>query len=156
MLSWSNINIIVRYCLRCERNFRTRYGKDSWVLVTGASDGLGKGFCEEFARRGFNIVLISRTKNKLEKLAAELESNFKVQTRVIAVDFTKSMQENIFENIDDQIKDLDISILVNNVGLGTYSPFDIVEKKELVNYISMNCMPIIFLSRNIIPRMLRR
>ncbi len=36
------------------------YGKNSWVIVTGATDGIGKGFCEEFAKRGFNILLVSR------------------------------------------------------------------------------------------------
>ena len=66
------------------------------------------------------------------------------------------MQANFFEDIDNQIKDLDVSVLVNNVGLGTYSPFDIILKQELYDFISMNCMPIVFLTRNIIPKMLKR
>lgn len=43
-----------------------RYGKNSWAVVTGATDGIGKGFAIELAKRGFNIVLISRTMSKLE------------------------------------------------------------------------------------------
>lgn len=42
------------------RNLKQRYGENSWVMVTGASDGIGKGFCEEFAKLGFNIVLVAR------------------------------------------------------------------------------------------------
>ena len=37
-----------------------------WAVVTGASDGIGAAFCEQLAQSGFNIVLISRTKSKLE------------------------------------------------------------------------------------------
>jgi 17beta-estradiol 17-dehydrogenase / very-long-chain 3-oxoacyl-CoA reductase len=43
-----------------------RYGKNSWVLVTGATEGIGKGFCEEFAKEGFNIILVSRNIEKLK------------------------------------------------------------------------------------------
>ena len=49
-----------------------RYGADSWAVVTGASDGIGKATCFELARRGFNIVLISRSLSKLNQVAAEL------------------------------------------------------------------------------------
>jgi 17beta-estradiol 17-dehydrogenase / very-long-chain 3-oxoacyl-CoA reductase len=45
----------------------------TWALVTGASDGLGLSYCHELASRGFNIILLSRTKSKLEKVAAEIK-----------------------------------------------------------------------------------
>ncbi len=43
-----------------------RYGANSWALVTGASDGIGKGFCQELANKGFNIILIARNPEKLK------------------------------------------------------------------------------------------
>ncbi len=46
-----------------------RYGHNSWAIVTGASDGIGKEFALDLARRGFNIVLISRSINKLNDVA---------------------------------------------------------------------------------------
>ena len=46
-----------------------RYGQDSWAVVTGASDGIGKGVCMELAARGFNIVLIARNITKIEEVA---------------------------------------------------------------------------------------
>src|SRR4051812_10743847 len=85
-------NIYIRHCFRCEKNFKARYGKDSWVCITGASDGIGKGFVEGWAKRGFNIILISRTKSKLDSLANEVESKYKVKTKTIAADFTKAME----------------------------------------------------------------
>lgn len=49
-----------------------RYGKNSWAVVTGATDGIGKGLAIALAKRGFNIVLISRTLEKLQTVAKEL------------------------------------------------------------------------------------
>ena len=45
-----------------------RYGKGSWAVVTGASDGIGEGFCYELARDGFNVCLISRSEDKLKRV----------------------------------------------------------------------------------------
>ena len=46
------------------KNLKARYG-GGWALVTGASDGLGKCYAEEFAKMGFNIVLVGRNFDKL-------------------------------------------------------------------------------------------
>lgn len=45
-----------------------RYGKGSWAVVTGASDGIGEGFCYELAKDGFNICLVSRSLDKLKRV----------------------------------------------------------------------------------------
>ena len=42
------------------------------TVVTGASDGIGKAYCHELAKQGLNVVLMSRTKAKLEAVAEEL------------------------------------------------------------------------------------
>merc|ERR1711941_208248 len=57
-----------------------------WAVVTGASDGIGRAYCLALARLGFNIVLISRTQSKLEKVAGECRE-CGVETSVVAVDF---------------------------------------------------------------------
>ena len=44
-----------------------RYGKNTWVLITGASDGIGRQFGIELARQGFNICLLGRNREKLQK-----------------------------------------------------------------------------------------
>jgi 17beta-estradiol 17-dehydrogenase / very-long-chain 3-oxoacyl-CoA reductase len=52
-----------------ELNLLERYkqnrGDSLWAVVTGATDGIGLEFCKQLAKRGFNIVMISRTQEKL-------------------------------------------------------------------------------------------
>ena len=43
-----------------------------WAVVTGATDGIGKAYAEELADEGMNVVLISRSQEKLDKVAAEI------------------------------------------------------------------------------------
>ncbi len=54
--------------IRPTRNLLSRYGEGSWVLVTGGSDGLGRGYCEELGKLGFNIVLVGRDTEKCENV----------------------------------------------------------------------------------------
>jgi 17beta-estradiol 17-dehydrogenase / very-long-chain 3-oxoacyl-CoA reductase len=49
------------------------YGKGSWALVTGASDGIGAEYCRQLASDGFNIILVSRTLSKLEAVNKEVK-----------------------------------------------------------------------------------
>lgn len=73
---------LYRHLLRPQRNLIRRYGSE-WAVVTGASDGIGEAYTYELAKRGFNIVLVSRTMDKLERVAARCRDEFKVQTRII-------------------------------------------------------------------------
>ncbi len=45
-----------------------------WALVTGSTDGIGKAYAFALAKRGLNIVLVSRSPYKLQNVAADLES----------------------------------------------------------------------------------
>eukprot|EP00090_Calanus_glacialis_P042096 TRINITY_DN74763_c0_g1_i1.p1 TRINITY_DN74763_c0_g1~~TRINITY_DN74763_c0_g1_i1.p1 ORF type:complete len:307 (-),score=112.39 TRINITY_DN74763_c0_g1_i1:193-1113(-) len=113
----------ILYCLAKLLTYLSKYVRTpldvkklgDWALVTGATDGIGKGFCMELARRGLNIVLISRTPSKLQDVAAEIEEKYKVKTKIVDIDFTKD--QNIQERIESETKDLTIGVLVNNVGM---------------------------------------
>ena len=60
------------------RNQLDKYGKDSWVVITGATDGIGKQLCFDFAALGFKIVLVSRSLDKLKSVASEINEKHKV------------------------------------------------------------------------------
>ena len=73
---------IWRHILRPRKNLTSRYG-GKWALITGASDGLGEAYAHELAKSGFNIVILSRTQEKMEKVASDLRSQHGVETRII-------------------------------------------------------------------------
>jgi len=55
-----------------ELDLNSRYGKDSWAVITGASHGLGWGFAQGLASRGFNVLLIARNKDLLQERVQKL------------------------------------------------------------------------------------
>uniref|UniRef100_A0A7M4FX68 Hydroxysteroid 17-beta dehydrogenase 3 n=1 Tax=Crocodylus porosus TaxID=8502 RepID=A0A7M4FX68_CROPO len=85
-----------------------------WAVITGAGDGIGKAYCFELARRGLNIAMISRTLEKLQKVATEIEQATGRKVKVIQADFTKDC---VYEAIEESLQGLEIGILVNNVGM---------------------------------------
>ena len=60
----------------------------SWAVVTGCTDGIGKAYAELLAKKGMNLVLISRSKDKLDEQAKQLQDKYSIQTKVISADFT--------------------------------------------------------------------
>lgn len=78
------------------KNFRERYGPKTWAVVTGGSDGIGLGFCEELAALGFNICMVARNKNKMEEALAKLRELHEIETKSIVADFANSWREDFF------------------------------------------------------------
>ena len=94
-----------------------KYGE--WAVVTGCTDGIGLQYASQLAAKGFNIVLISRSEEKLRTLSREITVKFDVKTKIIVYDFTKV---DGYENISKELHNLDIGILVNNVGTNYDGP----------------------------------
>ena len=144
--------------LRPRRNLTRRYGQGSWVLVAGASGGLGKAFCESFAKAGFNIILLGRNKEKLESTVQSIRSkNSKIQTRVLVTDL-QDLRDTT-ESIDlvlRSVQGLDISILVNSVGITDNDFFHNRTDKSLIEEITVNCTGPATLTRKLVPQLLSR
>ena len=107
-----------------ELDLQKRYGYGSWAAITGSTDGIGLGFARGLANRGFNIVLISRNPKKLqnrkEEIIAEAKRNGKtVEVKTVQIDFEEIHKPESIQKIDRELSGLDISILVNNVGIST-------------------------------------
>jgi 17beta-estradiol 17-dehydrogenase / very-long-chain 3-oxoacyl-CoA reductase len=117
----------------------SKYGakKGAWAVITGAREGVGKGYATALASRGFNVVLIARNKAGLEEVSKELADKYKVETKVVAVDCSN---ETAVKSIVDEVKNLDVSVLVNNVGVNTTYPTALVETtpEEINSMINVN------------------
>lgn len=138
-----------------------KYGKPgTWAVVTGASDGLGKEFALQLASKGFNLVLVSRTRSKLETLAAELEDQFSaknLQVRIVTMDYSQDSDED-YAALAKEIADLEIGILINNVGQSHSIPVSFLETspKELQDIVTINCLGTLKTTQVVAPIMARR
>jgi len=128
-------------------------------LITGASDGIGKEFALSLAAKGYNLLLVSRTSSKLESLSADITSKYgpKVSIKTLAMDFSQN-QDSDYAALKKLIEGLDISILVNNVGLSHSIPVPFVETphKEMVDIIMINCMATLRVTQLVAPGMISR
>jgi 17beta-estradiol 17-dehydrogenase / very-long-chain 3-oxoacyl-CoA reductase len=130
-----------------------------WALVTGSTDGIGKAFAFELAKRGLNVILISRTKEKLEQIATEIQSKYAtIQVKIIPIDFTKD--NSIYSTIRQDIRGLDIGVVINNVGMSYEYPesFDKVEDNEkfLTDMIRCNVDSVANLTQMVLPDMIKK
>jgi hypothetical protein len=90
--------------------------QQSWALVTGASDGIGKGFAQELCSRGFNVIIHGRNEKKLLGVKKELESQWKdVQIKVFVMDAgnAQGWTEDDDKKVLDAVKGLNLTLLVS-------------------------------------------
>lgn len=141
-----------------QKDLLQRYGVNSWVLITGGAKGLGRGFAVEFAKLGFNIIILDNDAQASQRLHHELSLiNPNIKFKAIEVDFTKIYEETFFDEIDMVIRDLDISVLVNNVGkekgVGNFERLTLSEVKKIS---ILNILPQVLLSNKVIGKFLIR
>lgn len=125
--------------------------------MTGASDGLGKEFALQLARKGFSVLLVSRTQSKLDVLAQEISAKHNVQTKVLAMDFSANKDED-YAKLKSIVSELDIAILINNVGQSHSIPvpFAETEEKEMNDIITINCTGTLKVTQLVVPGMIKR
>ena len=133
--------------------------RGSWALITGASDGIGKEFALALAAKGYNLVLVSRTSSKLDTLASDISAKYgpKISTKTLAMDFSQNLDSD-YAKLRKLVDGLDISILVNNVGLSHSIPVPFVEtpQQEMTDIIMINCMATLRVTQLITPGMIAR
>lgn len=120
-------------------------------MVTGASSGLGKVFAEELAKKGYNLVLVARRKERLERLAHELSSSYSVAVEIFAADLTNFEK---LREITERFSNIDL--LVNNAGFGLISPFVEIDTETGLRMVDLNVRALYFLTKEFSKKMAKK
>lgn len=143
--------------LRPAKNLK-KLGK--WAVVTGATDGIGKAYALALAKKGMSVVLISRTESKLQDVKKEIDDKKynNVEVKYIVCDYSKWSDKAIQNKVSDEIKDLEVGVLVNNVGVSYRYPMYFMELSddEVQNLLTMNVESTIWMTRMILKGMVER
>lgn len=100
------------------------------AFITGASAGLGASYAQALAKRGFDLVLVARRRDRLQALAEKLEADYSIRCAIMSADLASIEEINKVANHIRQIGDLDI--LINNAGFATIGDFaDIPLEKSM-------------------------
>lgn len=126
--------------------------KKNFVLVTGASSGIGRAFAEIFAQHHDNLILVARNQDALEELATKLQQKHGIQTHVIVSDLAKpNAAQNLFAEITR--RKLHVDTLINNAGFGYKEAFASMDPKIIHDMLQVNMVALTELTRLLIPAM---
>ncbi|XP_057481587.1 very-long-chain 3-oxoacyl-CoA reductase 1-like [Actinidia eriantha] len=153
--SFAFLKWVYVHFLRPAKNLK-KYG--SWALVTGPTDGIGKGFSFQLARKGLNLVLVGRNPEKLKDVSDSIRAKFgKTQIKTVVVDFSGDLNEGV-NRIREAIEGLDVGILINNVGVSyPYARFfHEVDDKLLGDLIKVNVEGTTKVTQAVLPGMIKR
>jgi len=125
------------------------------ALITGASGGIGYELALLLARDGFDCILVARSRDKLDELAARLESEFRVKTLVVARDLSKpTAVDEIYEEVS--AASMSIDVLVNNAGFPVYGRFVDTDWQAELDMLQVNVVALTALTKLFVRGMVER
>jgi NAD(P)-dependent dehydrogenase (short-subunit alcohol dehydrogenase family) len=86
------------------------------ILITGATDGLGRGVARELHERGATVLLHGRSREKLDELSAELGGAPTFQADLSSLDEVRTLADEVMQSTDE------LHVLINNAGIGSGYP----------------------------------
>lgn len=135
------------------------------LAISGASDGIGKEFALQLAKKGFNILLIGRNPEKLSAVQKEISNCtpslgfltfLGTKSEIFVLDYAQP-EEGVFEDLEAVAKKLNITVLVNNAGVSHEMPTALVDESRanIEQIIQVNCTSTVQVTRSILPSMIR-
>ena len=110
------------------------------ALITGASSGIGRDMARILSEQGWDLILVARRKDKLEKLKKQLKTDVKIITMDVSSTFNCTKLYN-------RVKDDDIDLLVNNAGFGKFGEFNNLKLDEELDMIDVNIKAVHILTK---------
>jgi short-subunit dehydrogenase len=131
-----------------------KYGKimkgNEYALVTGASKGLGKAFALDLASRGINVLLVALYGEGLPELSAHIKNRYGVEVDYLEINLR---DPSAVHKIADWASEVDVSILINNAGIGGARPFELAGVEYLDAIISINIRSLVLLTYLLLPNL---
>jgi short-subunit dehydrogenase len=125
------------------------------ALITGASGGIGYELAKLFAQDRYNLVLVARSVDQLNQVAAELREQFGTTVKIIALDLAMAGAAKVlFDQLQSEAVEVDV--LVNNAGFGSFGEFAGISEEEILGQIQLNVTALTYLTRLFLPGMLAR
>lgn len=126
-----------------------------YILITGASSGIGYHMAVQLAELKKDLILVARSEDKLKKLASELTATYGISVEYIVKDL--SVVENavaLYREVQD--RNLLVTGLVNNAGVGTYGEFTKTSLEEELKMIDLNISSLVALNKLFVKDMVTR
>ena len=123
------------------------------VLITGASSGIGLEFAKIFASHSYNLVLVARKKEKLDKVASQLKDRTKIN--IIAADLSILKNcEHLYKTLKK--KRISVDILINNAGIGMFGEFSKLSAKKEIQMLNIDITSLTYLTKLFLNDMIKR
>lgn len=127
--------------------------KNTYAVITGAGQGLGKAFAEDLAARGYNVILVSLPGEGLDEVCRRLEEKYGIKADHFEGDLTHTHDIEILARwLEDRYR---VSILINNAGFGGSGEFDTSDLEGLDRMILLNVRATTWITHKLLPLMRR-
>ena len=129
------------------------HGSKGTALITGASTGIGAVYADRFAKRGYDLILVARSQEKLSEVAARLKSTGR-RIETIPADLTR--KEDVQRVAERLSTDTTITALVNNAGVGSAGKLLDAKIDDLESMIYLNVTALTRLALAAVPGFVAR
>jgi short-subunit dehydrogenase len=125
------------------------------ILITGASSGIGYEMARILGAKNYDLILVARNIEKLTALQKELKSKYSIQVYVIQKDLSEVIHTiELYEEIKSMR--LEVTMLVNNAGVGSYGNFSDTDLDSELKMINLNVASLVALTKLFVQDMLIR
>lgn len=128
--------------------------KNKNALITGAGKGIGKAIALALAKEGANVILIARTQEEIDNVAAKARS---LRVKALALTSDVANIDSVNAAVEKALAEFKtIDIVVNNAGIAAFGKFLELEPKEWERIIQVNLMGAYYVTRAVLPGMMER